>query len=499
MFGGGRYSGLVRFSRRRFLRAGASASAALLLPGALDAILAGIAEGARLETRGFGPLKSDPGGLLDLPAGFTYRALSTALEGTSIDPRFSQKLSNGEPVPALHDGMGAFQGPGGVTVLVRNHEVRPGQSPRVDEARSRPYDQLAGGGTTTLWVDSERRLVRSFPSLSGTIRNCAGGVTPWNTWLTCEECTYMPGPLEAHSYDRTPSVAERHGYVFEVDAMSRELVPPTPIKSMGRFYHEAVAVDPVTGYVYLSEDRDDGLLYRYRPLVVERGEKRPLEMKAGDLAKGGVLEAMRLVGKPSATTNNWGTREFVAGERHEVDWVRIPDIDPDVDMERDPDNADPDPLKKGPRTAPTATRAQGFRLGAVQFARTEGMLYTKGSIYFCCTNGGAKRFGQVWRLDLRSHRVSLAVEPNDVSLLDGPDNLTLAPNGDLLVCEDGHDDNFVVGVTRTGKLYRFARMAAGKSELAGACFSHDGRTMFVNIQNPGITFAIQGPWGTRVS
>jgi uncharacterized protein len=487
----------MRVSRRRFLRAGAAASAASLVPGALDVLLAGIAQGAQLETRGYGPLVRDPSGLLDLPAGFTYRALSTATEGTSSDPRFSQKLGNGEPVPALHDGMGAFSGPNGVTILVRNHECAPGQGPRVDEARARPYDRLGTGGTTTLWVDSERRLVRSFPSLSGTFRNCAGGVTPWGSWLTCEECTYMPGPLDAHSHDRRPDVEQRHGYVFEVDARAEELVDPVPIKAMGRFYHEAVAVDPVTGYVYLTEDRDDGLLYRYRPLLIARGDKRPRDLRPGDLAQGGLLEALRIVDKSSAMTQNWGETSFAIGKRHAVEWVRIADVDPDVDMERDPDDPDPDPLKHGARTAPGSTRAQGFREGATQFARGEGMLHNAGAIYWCCTNGGAKRFGQVWRLDLRSLQLSLIVEPNDQALLDGPDNLTIAPNGDLFACEDGHDENFLVGITRAGRLYRFARQVPRPGELAGACFSHDGRTLFVNLQRPGVTFAIQGPWGSR--
>lgn len=479
------------------MRAGAAASAAVLLPGALEMVLGGIAEGATAETGGYGALVRDPDGLLDLPAGFTYRALSMAIPGTTTDARFSQTLGNGEPVPAMHDGMGAFVGPDGLTILVRNHECRPGMIPRVDDARVRPYDRLGTGGTTTLWVDNDRKLVQSFPSLSGTLRNCAGGVTPWGTWLTCEECTYMPGARDAKSHDLTPDVEQRHGYVFEVDASSKELVDPVPIKGMGRFYHEAVAVDPVTGYVYLSEDRDDGLLYRFRPLVVSRRDRRPRDLRAGDLAKGGVLEALRIVEKPSALTQNWGERAFTLGRRHVVDWIRIPEPDPEIDMERDPDDPDPDPLKRNPRTSPGSTRAQGYRLGAAQFARGEGMLHHGGAIYLCCTNGGEKRFGQVWRLELRTMRLSLAVEPNDQSLLDGPDNLTIAPNGDLFVCEDGRSDNYVVGVTRAGKFYRVARQVPRTGELAGACFSADGRTMFLNLQNPGVTFAIRGPWGRR--
>ena len=113
----------------------------------------------------------------------------------------------------------------------------------------------------------------TFPSLSGTVRNCAGGVTPWGSWLTCEECVYLPGEKDVMNHDFTPKVSKRHGYVFEVDAHAEELVDPAPILPMGRFYHEACAVDPVTGFVYLTEDRNDGVLYRFRPAVLESGKR----------------------------------------------------------------------------------------------------------------------------------------------------------------------------------------------------------------------------------
>ena len=484
-------------SRRGFLRAGLGVSAAFLLPTTLDALMSRMASGASLTSRGYGPLAPDPQGLLDLPNGFDYQLLSTAILNTDSDPRFSGRLSDGSPVPARHDGMAAFEGAGGMTVLVRNHELDPTQKPIVDPQRVRPYDPVASGGTTTLWVDRDRRVARSFASLSGTLRNCAGGSTPWGSWLSCEECTYMPGPKDPASFDRTPDVSKPHGYVFEVDAHAEGLVEPTPIAGMGRFYHEAVAVDPATGFVYLSEDRGDGLLYRYRPDVITRGTKKPHELRAGDLAKGGVLEALAIGGRPSAKTQNWDTREYKIGERHRVSWLAIPSVEPETDMMRDPNDPDPDPLRRKPRTAPTSTRAQGFQIGAAQFARTEGMIYGKRAIYFCCTDGGHARAGQVWELDLKRQEVRLVVEPDDRALMDGPDNLCIAPNGDLIVCEDGQDENFVLGVTPSGQCYKLARNAYNGSEFAGACFSPDGRTLFVNIQNPGMTFAVRGPWGSR--
>jgi len=265
-------------------------------------------------------------------------------------------------------------------------------------------------------------------------------------------------------------------------------VDPVPIKAMGRFYHEAVAVDPGTGFAYLTEDRDDGLLYRYRPDVLERSRKTPAEMRTGDLALGGTLEALRIVDRPSARTQNHGRREFAPGAAFRVDWVRIPVVDPDLDSEHG---------GFGLRAASTSTRGQGFALGAAQFARNEGITVHQGVLYFCSTSGGRRGAGQVWRLELAAGRLSLLLEPDDRALLDGPDNLTRAPNGDLIACEDGEGVNGLVGITTQGRLYRLGRNAYNDSELAGACFAPDGRTLFVNMQEPGITFAIWGPWETR--
>ena len=486
-------------SRRRFLRTSAAATAALLSSAALEGTLARIARGVSQRAEGYGPLLKDPRGLLDLPAGFDYVVLSTSARSDGRDAAFQQQLPNGDPVPCRHDGMGSFTGPNGVTILVRNHEVDPEHGLGVDPGRARPWDPLGKGGTTTLWVDRDRKLVRSFASLSGTFRNCAGGVTPWGSWLTCEECTYTPGELSAASYDQRPDVAKRHGYVFEVPALAEEIVEPVPILAMGRFYHEAVAVDAATGHVYLSEDRDDGMLYRYRPAVLEGGKRKPADLKPGDLGKGGVLEALRIAGRPQEKTQNWlgGETPFVPGRAFKVEWVKIPNLDPDVDMARDPAHAEPDPLKKRARTAPGSIRAQGWDLGAAQFARVEGMTGAGRHIYFCATNGGGLLAGQVWKIDCVKQELSLVVEPNDRTVLEGPDNLVVAPNGDLIVCEDGKADDYVVGITREGRCYPIARNAHNDEEFAGACFSADGRTLFVNIQEPGITLAIRGPWSRR--
>lgn len=470
-------------SRRRFLRRSAAASAALFVPSGLQVLAARMAEAASaraLAAEGYGPLRKDPAGLLDLPEGFQYKALSTARLGSDNDPRFTQRLSNGELVPACHDGMAAFPGLAGITVLVRNHELEPGYRPVVDPGGKRRYDRLGTGGTTTLWVDGERNLVRSFPSLAGTFRNCAGGPTPWHSWLSAEECVYMPGEMVN---GRTSEVNERHGYLFEVDSRAEGLVDPVPIKAMGRFRREAVAVDPHSGTVYMTEDRPDGLLYRYRPDVLTRGRKTVADMGPGDLALGGSLEALRITGHPAALTQNHEKRDFAVGEAWSVDWVAIPVPDPDIDSEYEP--------------SPASTRGQGLALGAAQFSRNEGITHYQGSLYFCATSGGRRQAGQVWRLELGAERLSLTLEPDDRKLMDGPDNLTPAPNGDLIVCEDGENDDRVLGITPQGRIYALARNVYNNSEFAGACFSPDGQTLFVNCQDPGITYSIWGPWEKR--
>lgn len=483
-------------TRRSFLRNLLLGTTGLVLADGMLPAIAAIARGPQRFATGFGPLVPDPAGLLDLPAGFHYKLLSPGLLASQrkLGDRFQSTLSNGDPTPGLHDGMGAFAGPDGGTILVRNHEMNPGDGPAVDPARVRPYDVKMSGGTTTLWVNRDGELVKSFASLSGTSRNCAGGTTPWGTWLSAEEAVFIPGTPDGHNADLDEGVAQRHGYVFEVDARHEGLSEPVPIKAMGRFRHEAVAVDPVTGYAYLTEDREDGLFYRYRPAALEGG-RSPRTLRAGDYGKGGVLEALRVPSRPGLVAHNRaGVSLTPQGPGLAVDWVRIPNPDPDMDMEHPP--GDP----TGYRTAATATRAQGYALGCTQFERSEGIAHARGSVYFCCTNGGPKALGQVFRLDLRRQTLSLVVEPDEHAVLDGPDNLCVAASGDLVVCEDNlaRRENFVVGITPTGKSYRIARNAhASRRELAGACFSADGRTLFVNVQEPGMTFAIRGPWEKR--
>ena len=453
-------------SRRRFLR---SAAAISLGFSGLRCAPARSRRSPAGPGIGFGPPRDDPHGIIALPGGFGYRIVS----------RWGETMDDGLVVPASHDGMGAFPGPDGTTVLVRNHEVGPSADPeegafgpghalldRLD--RTLVYDRGEGvpalGGTTTLVYDTDRqRLVSHRLSLAGTLVNCAGGQTPWGSWVTCEETT-----------DRAGGGLERdHGYNFEVPALADgPPARPVPLVAMGRFKHEAVAVQPATGIVYQTEDLDDGLLYRFLPNV------------PGRLVQGGRLQALAVRGDPGLDTRNFRGRDVEPGVPMPVEWIDLDDV-----------------------TAPADDlRFRGHAAGAARFARGEGIWYGDAEVFVACTNGGPARKGQIWRYrpspaegtDGEREQpgwLELFIEPNDGTMIENADNLTIAPWGDLVVCEDGSGEDRLVGVTPRGEIYELARSQRGTGELAGACFSPDGSTFFVNMQDDGWTLAITGPWG----
>jgi len=408
---------------------------------------------------GYGPLQP-AGPELALPAGFTYRRFSVM--GTP--------MSDGRPTPSAHDGMAAFALPNGNVRLVRNHEIPGLATPELLTVAGDPlkgYDPGGQGGTTSLEIkvmpDGDRRLVRDFVSLSGTIMNCAGGPTPWGSWLSCEETTQGGPPL------RQP-----HGYCFEVRARANEEVRATPLKALGRFVHEAVAVDPATGIVYETEDQSRAGLYRFIP------------DQPGLLAAGGRLEMLGIAGAPNSDLSNSDpSQAVVVGQPLPVTWFDIADPDPD-DAEENP----------------SAVFEQGDAQGAARFRRLEGCWYGEDSIYFTSTSGGAAGLGQVWQYQPAAGvdgQLTLVFESTEAACLDGPDNITVSPRGGILICEDGGGEQYLRGLTAAGKVFDFALNRITQREFAGATFSPDGQTLFVNIQgdivNPGMTFAIWGPWG----
>lgn len=382
--------------------------------------------------------------LLALPPGFQY----------TVFGRTGDTMSDMRPTPGSHDGMAAFQ-VGAELRLVRNHEVRAVGSPLVSGTS---YDNQATGGTTTLVVDPvTRALQRSFVSLSGTSTNCAGGPTPWGSWITCEETT--AGPLTGFD--------EPHGFCFEVQAAADGPVTPVPLTAMGRFVHEAVAVDPVTGIVYLTEDRNAAGLYRFIPDT------------PGNLAAGGQLQMLAIANQTGYDTRTGQTRLSVLP----VSWVDI---------------ADPNPPNA--ESTASAVNAQGLALGAATFGRLEGAWFGNGRLYVNATSGGDAGLGQVWEYQPASTGGSLRLlyESPSIDVLLQPDNLCVSPRGrGLVICEDGTGVRHLRGLTTDGRIFEFARNAVPgfeDREFAGATFSPDGQTLFVNIQAPGLTFAIWGDW-----
>lgn len=386
--------------------------------------------------------------LLALPDGFEYSVISPT--GDALD-------NKDQRVPSNHDGMAAFRGKNNTTILVRNHELdSPGAGgTRCAHPSTKSYDDTQSGGTTTLILDQRGNLLSHKVSLAGTSRNCAGGPTPWSSWLSCEE-TFSEG-----------DTGIRHGYVFEVPAHGEASMQP--LKGLGRFSHEAAAIDPASGDVYLTEDRPDSLLYRFRPSV------------PGNLNSAGTLEALKLsdFSQGVDTAHSFSNRLF---EALPVQWVRIEEEDPATE-------------RRG-----NSTRAQGQSKGAARFARGEGAWWGNDRLYFSCTSGGASDRGQIFALDPLTQELTLMVEAVPEPAIEGkyalaaPDNLTVGPDGCIYICEDGAGLEKIVGLNADGTLFEFARNIFNDSETAGICFSPDGKTMFVNIQYPGLTCVIRGPW-----
>ncbi|MGW0760408.1 alkaline phosphatase PhoX [Streptomyces sp. NPDC002814] len=449
-----------RTTRRQILARTGASVAAIAFAGNLTELFAGTASAqGNLGHTGYGPLVPDPKGLLDLPKGFRYRVLSR--EGAPL------RSGEGE-VPSHPDGMAAFAGRHGRVHLVRNHENRADAEIPVPTVEGLTYDPAGKGGCTALTLDSDGRVRSERVAIAGTAVNCAGGPTPWGTWLTCEE---------TEDKASTGGYAKDHGFVFEVDPADPRRSGAVPLTAMGRFQHEAVAVDPRRGIVYETEDafeRPFGLFYRFLP-------DKPLG-GPGSLRAGGRLQAMRVPGVPDLSSVQEPGARFDG-----VEWADVPD----------------------PLAARTPVRLQDFGPRGITHAqKLEGCYWGGRSVYFVSSyarsaeGSAADHYGQIWRYDPSARRLTLVVvfgPDTDVQLPgESPDNICLAPSGGLMVCEDGNGAQHVYGVTRQGDVYAMARNRQNIGtdeepewgEFAGVTFSPDGGTMYVNCYSPGTTFAV---------
>lgn len=476
---------MATLDRRTFLRSTALAAGLTATGGPFAGFLARAAAAPPAHARGplsYGPLAPvedlrDGVPRLLLPAGFEYR---------SFDPTGTE-MSDGATVPGRHDGMAAFPGPNGKSILVRNHEVNGPVGAFGDEQLA--YDPAAGGGTTTVIVDGHGNVEENFVSLNGTQMNCSGGPMPWGSWISCEETVNGPGVGNDFTGQPNSELTAQHGYIFEVPAGGQS--DRQPIKNAGLFAHEAAEYHAGTNAVYLTEDNfgfPSGF-YRYLP------PSNPMEV--GSLEDGGRLQMLAVRGRDNLDLSGVSGRAPTVNSRFPVKWVDIDDPDPDV-------------TGLSNNEAIVAVGDQGRAKGAALFSRLEGAASDGDWVYFCSTQGGRQPAGtsapfgfgngrgQIWGYHTKTETLKLIYESPSAEVLDFPDNLGVSQNGTIVICEDGGDGNFLRGLTPEGRIFDFAKNnIEGRTddEFAGSTFSPDFETLFVNIQaSNGLTFAIWGPW-----
>jgi secreted PhoX family phosphatase len=398
-------------------------------------------------------------------------------------------MSDGIEVPIQPDGMTCHVDGDGNYVLLRNHEMSTAEwleNHNIDPVRiqaGRPDlgpDDLHGGVVRVVVnpriLMRELRQDRRKPSravdwsglvLHQTEFNCSGGRTD-RGWVTCEE-----------------SSRDGHGYAYHVYADDTELVDldERRLHTWGRFHREGIVLDPDTGIAYQTEDHKLGCLYRHVP-----------EDPANPFGPGR-LQALQINGVIHTDRYaTWGQEcdpspvPLVQGESFRVKWVDIEDAHAQTMTARD----------------------QGAEAGATMFSRGEGICREPdGKIWFAATCAGPVQSGQLWQFDPQAETLTLIFEVQDPSVCSLPDNLVVAPWGDLIVAEDNYFATDIVkhqhlrALTPDGVMYDIARNEnnfadtddAPGAEFAGPCFSPDGRILFVNMQHPeGVTIAITGPW-----
>lgn len=506
---------------RRGLLMGSGAAVAAAFGAPIAALAARSAEATALRDA-----RSVPGGqcvaadaslLIASPYGVTAPTndLSTGLPLIQLPPGFSYKsygwrgdmMSDGLITPGAHDGMGVVRqrrvGRSTEIVLVRNHELSTSSNAANIIGAGRDtvakYDigltgsnYQIGGNTNLVWRDGN--WVESYASLGGIYRPCAGGSSTWGSWLSNEE-------LRSNSVSST---GKKHGYIFEIPAdTSLTAVNTTPLVDMGRFAHEASAIDPATGYWYLTEDQGSAnTLYRFRPNNVTGG--------LNSLHAGGTLQGLKV-----RKVMNADLRFPTLCQEFSCEWVDIANPDADgITLSSVVGNVS----ASGPY-------AQAYANGAAIFGANEGCWVANNTVFFTDKATGTSpvaRAGVIWALDLATLTLKAIFVSRDRVVGNSPDNICISPRGGLLFNEDGGngspssatiESQHLKVLAPSGNSYIFAKhnynftaaqlAGVGKpgattgnqlnTEWAGSVFSPDGRVLFVNLYC-GVTLAITGPF-----
>ena len=421
-------------TRRGFLRAGLHGAGALALGfGGLLGGQAAFARAARAAGRPpladrIGPLLPPDRNGLRLPPGFSSRVIAVSQELVPGTAYRWHTFPDGGATFATRDLLGHLDGG---WVYVSNSEAA---------------GVVTGGGAGAVRFDAQGQIAAAYPILSGTIINCAGGATPWDTWLSCEE-----HPL---------------GHVWECDpfAASQGVIRP----ALGTFSHEAAAVDLQHRHVYLTEDQGDGLLYRFTATLPDLPDGG-LDLTAG------TLQVAQIVGASA----------ILPGQVRALAWHPVPL---------------PNPANGSPETRYQVPLASRFNGG-------EGCYFHDDYIYF--TTKGDDRVWRIDTLDQTIEIIyDRATAP--IKILDGLDNVWVSSLGDLFVAEDGDDMQIVVfqpggrmaPIVQAPDIRSPIPQLGGKSEITGPALSPDGRRLYFSGQRSdggngtytGITWEVLGPF-----